>query len=164
MTDRLDLPALGNFLRHSAPSLIIHDDIAPGQRNAEHQLDATRWLERLADVLGCSPAWLIETGRVTAEDLATMGPIGRAARLIRSYGWEAPPAPAIDRFKQTATHDHGAHRSAETATPEWRHARDQYLNHIMACRACYAPRARHCLAGADLRASYENTPMASHHA
>lgn len=49
--------------------------------------------------------------------------------------------------------------SAATATPEWRHARDQYLNHIMVCRACYAPKARYCLAGAALCAGYEKTTM-----
>ena len=51
------------------------------------------------------------------------------------------------------------HTNAANAIPEWRQARDQYLNHIMACRSCYAPTGRHCAAGADLRASYENTPM-----
>ncbi|GLH47078.1 hypothetical protein [Pseudomonas lactis] len=51
------------------------------------------------------------------------------------------------------------HASAATATPEWRHARDQYLNHIMVCRSCYAPTGRHCTAGARLRASYDKTPM-----
>lgn len=51
--------------------------------------------------------------------------------------------------------------NAATASPEWRQARDQYLSHIMVCRSCYAPTARQCLAGADLRASYDNTPMES---
>ncbi|MEW7856378.1 hypothetical protein AB2M95_10760 [Pseudomonas chlororaphis] len=54
------------------------------------------------------------------------------------------------------------HASAATATPEWRQARDQYLNHIMACRGCYAPTGRHCTVGAHLRASYDNTPMEAH--
>ncbi|MBY8970813.1 hypothetical protein J1G33_10440 [Pseudomonas sp. P867] len=54
------------------------------------------------------------------------------------------------------------HVSAATATPEWRHARDEYLNHIMACRSCHAPNGRHCTAGAHLRASYDNTPMEAH--
>lgn len=161
MTDRLDLPALSDFLRHRVASLIVHDAIAPGQRSASHQIEAAQWLERLADVLGCPTEWLITTGRVTADDLTTLGPIGRAARLIRSHGWEAPPAPTppADQLKQAATH--GTHRTAATATPEWRQTRDQYLNHIMGCRACYAPRARYCPTGADLHASYENTPMES---
>jgi hypothetical protein len=55
-----------------------------------------------------------------------------------------------------------AYASAATATPEWRHARDLYLNHLMACRACHAPTARHCQAGVDLRASYDYTPMEAH--
>ena len=51
--------------------------------------------------------------------------------------------------------------NAASATPEWRQARDQYLSHIMICRSCYAPAARYCLDGADLRASYDSTPMNS---
>lgn len=55
-----------------------------------------------------------------------------------------------------------SHASAATATPQWRQARDRYLNHIMVCRSCYAPTSRHCTAGADLRASYDATPMEAH--
>jgi len=51
------------------------------------------------------------------------------------------------------------HVSAATATPQWRTARDLYLNHLMACRSCYAPAGRHCKDGADLRATYDHTPM-----
>ena len=54
------------------------------------------------------------------------------------------------------------HASAATATPEWRQARDHYLNHIMVCRSCYAPTGRHCTAGAHLRAGYDNTSMEAH--
>ena len=54
------------------------------------------------------------------------------------------------------------HASAATATPEWRHARDRYLNHIMVCRSCYAPTGRYCRASAHLRASYDATPMEAH--
>lgn len=54
------------------------------------------------------------------------------------------------------------HASAATATPQWRNARDHYLNHIMICRSCYAPTRRHCAAGADLRAAYVTTPMEAH--
>jgi len=53
----------------------------------------------------------------------------------------------------------GPHASAATATPEWRLVRDAYLNHIMACRSCYAPTSRYCRAGAELRAEYDRTPM-----
>lgn len=51
------------------------------------------------------------------------------------------------------------HASAATATPEWRLARDAYLNHVMACRSCYAPTSRYCTDGAELRAEYDHTPM-----
>lgn len=68
-------------------------------------------------------------------------------------------ATRVDRPAQLIT---GPHANAATATPEWRHARDLYLNHIMVCPACYAPTGRHCTAGSDLRMDYENTPMEAH--
>lgn len=49
--------------------------------------------------------------------------------------------------------------NAAAASPEWRQARDIYVNHIMVCRSCYSPSARHCPAGAKLRAAYDRTPM-----
>lgn len=51
------------------------------------------------------------------------------------------------------------HTNAASATPEWRNARDQYLNHIMVCSSCYAPTGRHCTVGSQLRASYDSKPM-----
>ncbi len=44
--------------------------------------------------------------------------------------------------------------TAATASPEWHHTRDQYLNHLMVCRACHAPTSRYCPVGAELRADY----------
>lgn len=52
--------------------------------------------------------------------------------------------------------------NAANATPEWRQARDWYISHVMTCRGCYAPGGRHCLTGAELRTSYDNTPMEAH--
>lgn len=49
--------------------------------------------------------------------------------------------------------------SAATASPEWRQARDRYINHLMPCRDCHAPTDRYCDAGADLRRRYDLTPM-----
>lgn len=49
--------------------------------------------------------------------------------------------------------------TAATASPEWRQARDQYINHLMGCRACHAPSSRYCATGADLRQQYNVTPM-----
>ena len=68
-------------------------------------------------------------------------------------------ASSVERTPQLITNPHA---SAATATPEWRHARDQYLNHIMVCRSCYAPTGRYCTAGVQLRASYDATPMEAH--
>lgn len=47
--------------------------------------------------------------------------------------------------------------NAASASPEWRKARDLYLSHVLTCQSCYAPSARHCPAGASLRATYDNT-------
>lgn len=49
--------------------------------------------------------------------------------------------------------------NAANATPEWRQARDQYISHVMTCRGCYAPGGRYCPIGAELRTTYDNTPM-----
>ena len=48
--------------------------------------------------------------------------------------------------------------TAATATLEWIAARDQYVSHLMACCACYAPNGRYCAAGLELRQRYEQTP------
>jgi hypothetical protein len=80
--------------------------------------------------------------------------------------WSRPqPHPRLvlaNRIERPAKFVTGPYANAATATPEWRQARDQYLNHIMVCRSCYAPTGRHCSAGADLRASYDDTPMKAH--
>ncbi|SDO20384.1 hypothetical protein [Pseudomonas poae] len=52
------------------------------------------------------------------------------------------------------------HASAATATPEWRQARDQYLNHIMVCRSCYAYQSE-VPDGATLAVSRDNGFWAS---
>ena len=69
--------------------------------------------------------------------------------------------PRLVLVERPAKLPESTYTNAANATPEWRHARDQYLNHVMACRSCYAPTARHCLSGADLRATYDRTPMES---
>ena len=49
--------------------------------------------------------------------------------------------------------------TAATAAPAWQNARDQYLNHIMACRACHAPARHYCPTGRELHTTYNHTPM-----
>lgn len=36
----------------------------------------------------------------------------------------------------------------------WKPDHDELINHLMACSACYAPRARYCTEGAELRRAY----------
>ena len=50
------------------------------------------------------------------------------------------------------------HASAATATPEWRHARDQYLNHIMVCRSCYPHIAGHGIQIHNVKRQSATTP------
>lgn len=49
--------------------------------------------------------------------------------------------------------------TAATASPEWIAARDQYVNHLMGCKACYAPKSRYCSPGIELRQRYNATAM-----
>jgi hypothetical protein len=49
--------------------------------------------------------------------------------------------------------------TAATASPEWIAARDLYVSHLMTCNACYAPKGRHCVTGAELRQRYNATTM-----
>jgi hypothetical protein len=83
--------------------------------------------------------------------------VGADSAKIRS---RPPPRLAlVNRIERPVQFVTGPYATAATATPEWRQARDQYLNHIMVCCSCYAPTGRHCSAGADLRAAYDSTPM-----
>tara|TARA_R110001599_G_scaffold86669_1_gene232241 strand:+ start:63345 stop:63719 length:375 start_codon:yes stop_codon:yes gene_type:complete len=61
---------------------------------------------------------------------------------------------------QPRSHEPARHTlTAATASPEWHKAREQYINHLMGCRACHAPTSRYCVTGADLRQQYTVTPM-----
>ena len=53
--------------------------------------------------------------------------------------------------------------TAATASPEWITARDQYIHHLMPCRACHAPTGRYCATGADLRQRYNAITEAQTH-
>ena len=77
---------------------------------------------------------------------------------LASHPTDRPCLVLVERPTQLPA---STYTNAASATPEWRHARDQYIKHVMTCRSCYAPTARYCLAGADLRAIYDRTPMES---
>jgi hypothetical protein len=84
---------------------------------------------------------------------------GTDSTILRSRPEPRPRLVLANLVERTPRLITSSHASAATSTPEWRQARDQYLNHIMVCRSCYTPTGRHCPAGAHLRASYDNTPM-----
>ena len=82
----------------------------------------------------------------------------RPATATQATRWSAPtptPTPAAE----AASEPQRIVRTAATASPAWLAARDAYLSHAMTCRACHAPTGRHCPAGAELRATYDTTPM-----
>lgn len=87
--------------------------------------------------------------------------VGTDSSTVRSRSTR-PHLVLADRVQRPGMHISPPHASAATTTPQWRNARDQYLNHIMVCRSCYAPSGRHCAAGADLRGAYDTTSMAAH--
>ncbi|WP_244185621.1 hypothetical protein [Ectopseudomonas oleovorans] len=70
-----------------------------------------------------------------------------------------PPTPAPAPQSALDGEQRGFILTAATATPEWRQRRDRYINHLMACRACYAPAGRYCANGVTLRDQYDNEPM-----
>ncbi len=93
--------------------------------------------------------------------------------------WEADHQPPADLLASIKAHkleliealtpandpdqpQHTIHTAA-TASPEWIAARDQYIGHLMTCRACYAPTSRYCATGADLRQRYNTITEAHAH-
>lgn len=92
----------------------------------------------LSDLLNDLPKPTIETSKPSVPNL------------------QRPSAAMIERSVPSQTR---AYTNAANATPEWRQARDLYINHVMTCRGCYAPGGRYCSIGAELRNIYEKTPM-----
>lgn len=156
MPERLNLPALVEYLRQPLPA-----DQLPAtlRQTSAPAVDPAQRLQLLATVLGCPPGWLLETGRVTLQELAEAGPrwnVGAAARLIRSHDWEQPPAPQQARTSRNAP---PAHLTAATLPATWRAARDAYLAHVMACPHCRAHllhNPTHCPQGLTLRQAYDS--------
>ena len=87
---------------------------------------------------------------------------GADKQAMASRAPDRPRPVLVSRVERPVQLPAAMYTNAAMATPEWRHTRDQYINHLMACRSCCAPTGRHCAAGADLRATYDRTPMESH--
>ena len=85
---------------------------------------------------------------------------------VAGAGKSSVAKPAQDRPRpvlvEPAQLPSSPYTNAANATPEWRQARDRYINHVMTCRGCYAPGGRHCATGTELRTAYDNTPMEAH--
>ncbi|VVQ12243.1 hypothetical protein PS914_05333 [Pseudomonas fluorescens] len=87
---------------------------------------------------------------------------GAAKPTLANRASDRPHLVLMDRIELPILLQASTYTNAIRATTEWRHARDLYINHIMTCRACYAPTARYCLTGTDLRVIYNRTPMEQH--
>jgi len=106
---------------------------------------------------------------VTVADKLRITPVERITPALRQHimSHKAEILAELDAAneKNRAKNDHQTNeparytQTAVTASPEWHKARDQYINHLMGCRACHAPTSRYCVIGADLRQQYTVTPM-----
>ena len=104
-----------------------------GARHADVMQTIDRLIEKNV-VLGCTPS------AYTHEQNGQ--PYAQSLQLVDQHDGEP---------------QHLIHTAA-TATLEWIAVRDQYVSHLMACCACYAPSGRYCAAGVELRQQYEQTP------
>ena len=107
-------------------------------------------VETVADKLRISPVELI------TDDIRQFVRERRTELLVELSTANDSTAP---KDEQQASTPPRHTLTAATASPEWRQARDLYINHLMGCRACHAPTGRYCADGADLRQHYGNTPM-----
>jgi hypothetical protein len=110
-------------------------------------------LLEIAQTLQASPARL--RGLLDSDDLQDIdeGATSRAHllayfRLMRSDGH-----PLADDTTEPTRAPESRPGHVERMQ-EWKPAHDAMINHLMACKACYAPRARYCTEGAELRQAY----------
>lgn len=95
----------------------------------------------------------IKQGRITVDDLREY-----AAFLVRNgCYWVREQPPGNETPEQTTppppTPEPG--RVPGLWDQEGRAARDAYINHLMGCAKCYAPRRRFCPEGLELKGAYE---------
>lgn len=80
----------------------------------------------------------------------------KAVQKVPTLASHATQPPAADEHDGEPQHPI---LTAVTATPEWIAARDAFINHLMACRACHAPLGRYCSDGAERRHAYNSIPL-----
>jgi hypothetical protein len=127
---------------------------------------SSTWLARVARRLGTRPAVLLEDGHLEQHDLAELA--GTDATMVAdtiraSPAWINRPQrieqPVERLIVVEEVEPQRTVHTAATASQAWREADAAYTNHLMSCRDCHAPTGRYCAAGADLRATYERTPL-----
>jgi len=120
-------------------------------------------LAELFDRLENAPA---EVAQQQAGVLVGMAEAGASVRAFEAAAGAPPapavpappPAPAAERTAEATSEPQRFIQTAATASPTWLATRDSYVGHLMTCRACHAPTGRYCPTGAELRATYNNTP------
>ncbi len=120
-----------------------------------------QWLARVARLLGCSPAYLLEHGYVDRHDLAEQHHEHPrfAARLIRTHpDWCLPsetPHAVPEHSTRTRKEACEPQEVAASRSPTWIAARDAFYRHVLGnCPECYPPLGRYCVTGAELQARY----------
>ena len=123
-----------------------------------------QWLARVARLLGCSPAYLLEHGFVDRHDLAEQHQQHPrlAARLIRTHPSWCPPGETphavpehSTRTRKEACEPSEPQEVATSRSPTWIAARDAFHRHALGnCPECYPPLGRYCVTGAELQARY----------
>ncbi len=166
----LSVAVAGGKLRVS-PAHLITDTLRQYVRDHRDELlteaandpppETLAWLARVARLLECSPAYLLDRGFIDQFDLEeqhTSDP-ARAAVLIRSNpDWAGPGVVTTpDHADSPGEPQRGVHTAA-TVSPEWIAVRDRYIGHLMTCRSCHAPLGRYCATGAYLCAQYAASP------
>lgn len=145
--------------------------VPPQKRNSQNQstnpvrhiskVETDRWLARVASLLGCSPAYLLERGFIGPHDLAEQHRQhpSFAARLINSHPCWCQPNSESARNDTQCQKQHTVpevtHLGASVRPPAWIASRDAFHAHaIGGCPDCHPPSGRYCGTGANLMEEY----------
>lgn len=143
--------------------LIAHKvEIIAALSAANDPIPPTAWLSHVARLLGTSPIVLLGGGHLDEHDLAELA--GTDAALVADTIRVSPTWINRPQGVEQPAEVHLAEQlELQHITPKtsraWREADAAYTNHLMNCRACHSATSRYCVAGADLRQRYKNTPM-----